>query len=262
MLNELRRTKTNQMNTGSRDPSMTEAESIKVSVIVPALNEAGNIGPLVRECLDQRSPDGGRLLDQVVVVDNGSHDATALEASEAGALVVSEPRQGYGFACAAGSAVALKSGSDVLVYLDADHSSRPSELELVVAPVLSGEARLVLGSRTGQIAPGAMPPHQRFGNWMSAALMRRLYRIDVTDLGPYRAIDSRLFEELDMQEMTFGWPTEMTVKAANRGATIVEVAVSWDTRREGKSKVGGTIKGSLLAARHILGVTIRYRRPS
>lgn len=246
------------MTVESMDTPLGAAESIRVAVIVPALNEAGNIGPLVRECLDQCSSDGARLVAEVVVVDNGSQDKTALEAKEAGALVVSEPSRGYGFACAAGSAIALKSGSDVLVYIDADHSSRPSELELVLAPILSGTAQLVLGSRTGQIAAGAMPPHQRFGNWMSAALMRWLYRIDVTDLGPYRAIDARLFAELDMQEMTFGWPTEMTVKAANHGATIVEVAVSWDTRREGKSKVGGTIRGSLLAARHILGVTIRY----
>lgn len=226
---------------------------MKVVVVVPALDEAGNIGPLVHDCLSQGIP-------SVVVVDNGSTDATAQNATGAGATVVSEPRRGYGYACAAGSAKALEVGADIVVYIDADHSSRPDEIKRLVAPVQQGQAQLVLGSRVrGTIQAGAMPPHQRFGNWLSARLMRSLYSVDVTDLGPYRAIDATLLAELDMSEMTFGWPTEMMVKAANRGATIIEVPVTWESRREGDSKVGGTLKGSILAARHILGVTLRYR---
>lgn len=226
-----------------------------IGVVIPALNEGQNIGDLVQAT-------GARPeVDLVVVADNGSDDDTGERARAAGAMVIVEPRQGYGFACLAGTTVAMDNGAEIVVYLDADHSCRPDEIGAVVAPILSGDADLVLGSRTqGTIARGAMPLHQRFGNWLSARLMRRLYAIDVTDLGPYRAIRADLFTDLGMAEMTFGWPTEMTVKSANRNARIVEVPVSWDQRRSGSSKVSGTLRGTVLAARHILGVTIRYAR--
>lgn len=223
----------------------------KVAVVVPCLNEAGNIGPLVVELLRGRA-------DLVVVADNGSTDSTAAEAAEAGAIVVSEPRRGYGYACAAGSDTALTEQATVLAYIDGDQSSRPSELGELVDPILDGQASLVLGSRTqGTIEPGAMPPHQRFGNALTAWIMRRKYSIEVTDLGPYRAIDAGLLASLDMKEMTFGWPTEMMVKVAKRDQRIIEIPVSWDRRGGGTSKVGGTIKGSALAAYHILRVTLR-----
>ena len=222
------------------------------SVIIPALNEAENIGGLVREALDQP-------VDQVIVVDNGSTDATATLAREAGALVVAEPRRGYGFACAAG--VAAARDADILVFLDGDYSSLPGELPRLLAPLQEGRADLVLGSRPlGHIAPGAMPPHQRFGNWLTARLMRLLYGLKVSDLGPYRAVHAELLRSLDMQEMTYGWPTEMMVKAARRHARIVEVPVSYHSRRAGRSKVSGTVRGSLLATYYILGVTLRYAR--
>ncbi len=225
----------------------------RVVVVVPALNEEGNIGSLVAELVP--------LVDQVVVADNGSHDATAAEATAAGALVVTEPRRGYGFACAAGAAAAEKQGADIVAFIDGDHSSVPSEIGGLIEPIVDGRADLVLGSRVlGHIEQGAMPPHQRFGNRLSAVLMRLLYRLTVTDLGPYRAITVELLGSLAMEEMSFGWPTEMTVKSANRGARILEVPVTWRSRRAGRSKVGGTIVGSLLAARHILGVTVRYSR--
>lgn len=230
------------------------AEHVTVAVVIPALDEAGNIGTVVKAA----SAEG---VGWVIVADNGSTDDTADEAEQAGAIVVAEPRRGYGYACAAGSEEAIRRGATVIVYLDGDRSSRPEEIGGLVAPIEADEADLVLGSRVlGHIDQGAMAPHQRFGNWMSARLMRRLYRIEVTDLGPYRAITSSLLAKLSMQEMTFGWPTEMTVKSANAGATIVEVPVSWLRRGAGRSKVSGTIRGSLLAARHILGVTIRYSR--
>lgn len=225
-----------------------------VAVVIPALDEAGNIGVVV----DAIRAAG---FDLIVVADNGSTDATATEASAAGAIVVSEPRRGYGFACAAGSERALAEGAEVVVYIDGDQSSRPGEIETLVAPVRAGAADLVLGSRVlGTIASGAMGPHQRFGNWMVAAVMRRLYDVEITDLGPFRAITADLLRDLAMQEMTFGWPTEMMVKAARRQATIHEVPVSWDQRGTGESKVSGTIKGSALAAYHILRVTFRYSR--
>ena len=221
-----------------------------VVVIIPALNEAGNIGRLVTEVL-------GTLPVRVIVVDNGSTDATVEEARAAGARVVHEPRRGYGYACAAGAAAARD--ADVLAFLDGDYSSLPAELPTILDPILNDEADLVLGSRPrGHIAPGAMPPQQRFGNWLSSRLMNLLYGLSVTDLGPYRAIRRSLLEMLDMREMTYGWPTEMMVKAAKRGARIVEVSVSFHSRQAGRSKISGTLRGTILAAWYILGVTLRY----
>ncbi len=227
-----------------------------VSVVIPALDEAENIAAVVTGLFVVGA-------DHVVVADNGSTDGTAARAKAAGADVVSEPRRGYGYACARGTQAALAAGATVIAYIDGDQSSRPSELSLLVEPVVSGQARLVLGSRTkGSIAPGAMPPHQRAGNVATAALMRLLYRVPVSDLGPYRAIDADLVSELAMTEMTFGWPTEMMVKAAARGEHIHEVPVSWDNRVSGSSKVGGSVKGSILAGWHIIWVTLRHARGS
>ncbi|MCP4415948.1 MAG: glycosyltransferase [Chloroflexi bacterium] len=226
----------------------------KTAVIIPALNEAGNIASLAQDVWQQG-------VDCVYVVDNGSADDTAVNAKNAGAVVVSEPRRGYGYACAAGMAIAHQDGADLLVFIDGDYSSLPQELPRLLRPLLDDEADLALGSRTlGHIAPGAMLPHQRFGNWLSSRLMSWLYDVNVTDLGPYRAIRADLLAELAMQEMTFGWPTEMMVKVARRNGRIVEVPVSWQARRSGRSKVSGTLRGSILAAYYILGVTLRYAR--
>ena len=221
-----------------------------VTVIIPALNESGNIRQLVHEVY-------ATVPAEVIVVDNGSSDSTAQEAREAGAKVVSEPRRGYGYACAAG--VAESQDADVLVFLDGDHSFAPSDLPSLLGPILDGQADLVLGSRSlGYIEPGAMLLQQRFGNWLAARLMNILYGLSITDLGPYRAIRRQLLSELNMQEMTYGWPTEMIVKSARRGAGIVEVPVSYHNRRFGRSKVSGTVRGTVLAAWFILGVTFRY----
>ena len=222
---------------------------MNVDVIIPALNEAGNIAQLVREAAKQP-------VARVIVSDNGSTDGTGALAAEAGAHVVTEPRRGYGYACAAGVAAAT---ADILLFLDGDFSSLPEEMPGLFLPVQQGRADLVLGSRVlGQILPGAMPPHQRFGNWLTSALMRRLYTVAVTDLGPYRAVRRDLLLQLNMQEMTFGWPTEMMVKCARLGVPILEVPVSFAPRRAGQSKVSGTLRGSVLAAYYILGVTLRY----
>jgi glycosyltransferase involved in cell wall biosynthesis len=222
----------------------------RVTVIIPALNEAGNISQLVHNVQ-------ATVPAEVIVVDNGSTDATAQEARQAGAKVVREPRRGYGYACAAG--VAETDQADIIVFLDGDYSFAPSDLPALLAPINEDRAELVLGSRAlGHIAPGAMPPHQRFGNQMVSRLMNVLYGLSITDLGPYRAIRSSLLMQLDMQEMTFGWPTEMIVKAAHHSARIVEVPVSYHPRRFGRSKVSGTIRGSILATWFILGVTLRY----
>ena len=184
--------------------------AIQVYVIIPALNEEAAIGGVVKAALSEG-------VQAVIVVDNGSSDATAARAEEAGAIVVTEPRRGYGFACNAGSLEAISRGADLLAFMDGDHSSDPHQLGRVLAPLEANEADLVLGSRVlGNIEPGAMLVHQRLGNRLAAAILRRLYGVTVTDLGPFRAIRSAVFDRLAMSEMTFGWPTEMTVKCVPR----------------------------------------------
>jgi glycosyltransferase involved in cell wall biosynthesis len=223
---------------------------VNTTVIVPALNEAGCIADLVRAAL-------AHAVSAVIVVDNGSTDGTGALARAAGARVVREARPGYGYACRAGALAA--SEADVLVFLDGDDSFLPEELPRLLRPIQAGQADLVLGSRPqGQIEAGSMPPPQRFGNWLVARLMRCLYRLPLTDLGPYRAVRRELLASLDMREMTYGWPTEMIVKAARRRARIVEVPVTYRARRTGQSKVSGTVRGTVLAGYRILSATFRY----
>jgi len=249
----------------AKDQSASAAltKDISVAVIAPALNESGNIGAVVTNVLannergDSKASIPTNITTNVtmIVVDNGSSDDTVAEAVAAGADVVTEDRRGYGYACKAGAVRALELQADILVFIDGDQSSRADELPRILEPITNGSAELVLGSRTrGTIDKGAMAPHQRFGNWLTSRMMRSLYQIDVTDLGPYRGITAELYRKLNMTEMTFGWPTEMMVKAAKTDANVVEVPVTWMNRVEGKSKVSG------LAAWHILKVTIRYAR--
>ena len=212
----------------------------RIGVIIPALNEAGNVGPLIRAVHNQPNT-------RAVIVDNGSEDSTAEEAEHAGAILVSEPRRGYGYACAAGARKA--SLFEVLVFLDADWSFAPEEMQRLTDPVLEGRADLVLGSRfRGYIEPGSMPFHQRFGNNLIVFLMNRFHGMGITDLGPYRAIRASLLQQLPMREMTFGWPVEMIVLARKSGARIIETPVTYRKRAFGRSKVSGTLKGTLGAS--------------
>ncbi len=223
----------------------------KVFAVIPALNEEAVIGKVVRSLPHD-------LLYQVIVVDNGSTDDTATVAWEAGAIVATEPERGYGAACAAGVALARRLGATIIVLLDGDASDVPSDLPAILAPVLAGDADLVMGSRVrGSVEAGALTPQQRFGNWLAARILRR-YGLAITDLGPFRAIRADALAMLDMHEQTYGWSTEMLVKAARAELRVQEAPVSYRKRGGGRSKVSGTIQGSIKAAVVILQTAYRY----
>lgn len=237
----------------ARTALTADAAAVSVAAVIPALNEAPSIAKVIAGLRTQTLVP----LDQIIVVDNGSTDATAEIARAAGAQVVSEPRRGYGYACLAG---VLAADADVIVLLDGDAADDPSDLPRIVAPVMSGAADLVVGSRAGgTLEPGAMTPHQRFGNWLAATIMRGLYHLNVSDLGPFRAVRRADLLALDMHEMTYGWSVEMMVKAARAGLRYQEVPVSYH-RRIGVSKVSGTVAGSVRAGWCILSTTFRYWR--
>jgi glycosyltransferase involved in cell wall biosynthesis len=235
-----------------RHASSLEAPDVKLSVIIPALNEEASL-PFVLGELPWST------LHQVIVVDNGSQDRTAEVAAAHGALVVREPQRGYGAACLAGVRAAPE--ADVLIFLDADGSFDGQEIPLLIGPIERGEAELVLGSRlAGRREPGAMPLHGVFGNWLVARAISHLAGIPLTDLGPFRAIKRDTLECLRMEERTYGWPSEMIVKAVQHDVPICEVPVRYRRRHGGQSKVSGTWRGTLGASYRILKVTLKYAK--
>ena len=222
---------------------------MKISVVIPALNEGQAIGEVVRGVPADR-------IHEIIVVDNGSTDDTAKQASSAGARVIFEPRPGYGSACLAGAKAAA--GADVIAFLDGDRSDDPAQLEAIVEPLLAGRADLVIGSRNNALLEeGAMPLHGRLGNRFIVFLLRRLYSANISDIGSFRAIKAQQLSDLDMQQMTYGWPVEMVVKAARRKLRIQCVPIKY-RRRIGKSKVTGTIRGTILAAYYMFLVPLKY----
>lgn len=230
-----------------------------VAVIVPALNEAGNIAALVDEISAAAATLRGVRFGGVYVVDNGSTDGTACVARDAGATVIPQPVPGYGRACLTG---ARDCGDvDILVFMDGDRSEVPAEMQRVLDPVLTGEADLVVGSRVrGTMEPGALTPAQVWGNRVAGWLMLLIYRVRITDLGPYRAIHREQLLGLDMREMTYGWPSEMIARATRAGLRFREVPVSCRRRTAGESKVSGNLRASLLTGWRILNVLVGVRR--
>jgi glycosyltransferase involved in cell wall biosynthesis len=220
-----------------------------VSVIIPTHNEAQAIGRVLADL-------PSNLVTEVIVVDSNSTDGTPDLARKMGAQVIHEPRRGYGRACLTGLANAQN--PDVVVFLDGDYSDRPSELPIILAPITEGRADITLGSRlTSKSNAGALPWHQSLGNRLAAALIRLLYGVKVSDLGPFRAGRADVLRDLALEEATYGWAVEMILKGAIAGFRIVEVPVSYYPRI-GKSKIGGTVKGTLGATWFILSRIVSY----
>jgi glycosyltransferase involved in cell wall biosynthesis len=227
---------------------------VRVSVIIPTHNEAQAIGRVLADL-------PSHLVTEVIVVDSNSTDGTPDLARKMGAQIIQEPRRGYGRACLTG--LANTQNPDVVVFLDGDYSDRPSELPIILAPIIEGRADITLGSRFGgKSHAGALPWHQSFGNRVAASLIRLLYGVKVSDLGPFRAGRAEALRALALEETTYGWAVEMIVKGAIAGFRIVEVPVSYYPRI-GKSKISGTVKGTMGAAWFILSRILRYyfRRP-
>ncbi len=226
----------------------------RIAAVIPALDEALSIARVVEGLRRHRLLASG----EIIVVDNGSADGTGEIARAAGARVVREERRGYGYACLAG--VLAARDAEVVVLLDGDAADDPDDLPRLLEPLLGGEADLVVGSRTrGSRARGSMTWQQIFGNKLAAFLMRALYGVRVSDVGPFRAIRREDLLALEMREMTYGWPSEMIVKAARAGYRYREVPVRY-RRRVGVSKVGDTLVGSLKVGWRIISTILRYSR--
>ena len=222
---------------------------MRVSVIIPTRNEAQAIGRVLADIPSD-------LVNEVIVVDNHSSDQTPAIAARMGARVISEARRGYGRACLTGLACA--SAPDVVVFLDGDYSDRPAELPILLAPITAGRADITIGSRlAGPRSPGALPWHALFGNWLAASLITRLYGLQISDLGPFRAARAEILRAVELEETTYGWAVELILKGAIRGFRIVEVPVSYHPRI-GKSKISGTLRGTIGATWFILSLIARY----
>ena len=222
---------------------------VRVSVVIPTHNEAQSIGRVLADL-------PADIVTEVLVVDSNSTDGTPEIATKMGARVIQEPRRGYGRACLTG--LATTNSPDIVVFLDGDYSDRPAELPLLLAPITEGRADITLGSRLqGRRSAGALPWHQAFGNRLAASLIRLLYGLEISDLGPFRAARADVLRALALEETTYGWAVEMILKGALAGFRVVEVPVSYYPRI-GKSKISGTLKGTLGAAWFILSLIVRY----
>lgn len=221
----------------------------RVVAIIPALNEEASIGKVIADLPP--------IVDAVIVGNNGSTDATADVARQAGAIVVDEPERGYGAACLRALEKAQTLSPDVILFIDGDHSDDPREADLVLEPVCSGAFDLCIGSRVlGKRDPGSLTTQQIFGNWLSTRLIALFWTTSFSDLGPFRAITWEALQRMQMQDRNYGWTVEMQIKAAQMKMRCTEVSVSY-RRRIGISKVSGTVKGSVLAGVIILSTIFR-----
>jgi glycosyltransferase involved in cell wall biosynthesis len=233
---------------------MNEIQAPAIFVIIPAFNEQNAVCNVVSEIPKN-------LVKEIIVVNNGSTDNTVEQAISCGATVLDEPRKGYGNACLKG--IEYLNGKpvkdhDIVVFIDADYSDYPAEMPKLVEPILKKQADMVIGSRAlGQKEKGAMTPQQIFGNWLATTLLRVLYKVEFTDLGPFRAIRFAQLMQVDMKDKTYGWTVEMQLKAAKKGLKSMEVPVDY-RRRIGQSKVSGTVKGTIMAGYKILWTIVKY----
>lgn len=225
-----------------------------IVVIIPAFNEENAVGKVIRDIPKS-------LVSEVVVVNNNSNDATRSKAESAGATVIDEPVQGYGNACLKGISYLkhLTLEPDIVVFIDADYSDYPGEMTELIRPIIDDDYDIVIGSRTlGKKQKGSMTPQQIFGNWLATRLLKLLYNVEYTDLGPFRAIKYTSLLELKMQDRTYGWTVEMQLKAAKHNMKITEVPVNYK-KRIGFSKISGTVKGTILAGYKIITTIFKYK---
>lgn len=225
-----------------------------IDVIIPAFNEENAVGLVVRDIPKH-------LVRHIVVANNASTDSTRQVAETAGAIVVDQPLRGYGNAClkAMEQVATHVPPPDIVVFLDADHSDHPEQMPEVIAPIVRGEAELVIGSRAlGKRERGSMTPQQIFGNWLATRMIRWMYGAHYTDLGPFRAVTWSALQRIGMVDRTYGWTVEMQVKAAKMGLRTAEVPVDY-RERIGVSKVSGTVKGTVLAGYWIITTILKYR---
>ncbi len=222
-------------------------DSNHCTVIIPALNEEESIGKVIAEIPN--------WVDRIIVADNGSTDQTAERARNAGADIASAPQQGYGSACLAGIAEAGE--TDIIVFVDGDLADYPDRMDTLVDPITRDGVDMVIGSRVlGGAEAGSLTVAQRFGNWLACRLIRMIWGVHHTDLGPFRAITHKALERLRMADQDFGWTVEMQVKAAQQKLNVIEVPIPY-RKRIGVSKISGTIKGTFAAGTKILWVIFR-----
>jgi glycosyltransferase involved in cell wall biosynthesis len=224
----------------------------KVAIVIPALNEEAAIHQLLAELPQD-------FAQWVIVVDNGSTDATATVAQKSGAIVTTELIRGYGRACLKGFKTACSLGAEIVIFMDGDGSDDPIDLPMMLKPINEGRADFVIGSRVSELAErGAVPAQARLGNWLVSRMIRLLYGVGLHDIGSFRVIRRSVLETIDMREMTFGWPVEMLVKAARAHYRILELPIHYRRRSSGHSKVASTLSGSIKAAYYMLSTTFRY----
>src|SRR2546427_7775918 len=224
----------------------------KVAIVIPALNEEAAIHQLLTELPKD-------FAQWVIVVDNGSTDGTATVAQRSGAIVASEPIRGYGRACLKGFKTACSLEAEIVIFMDGDGSDDPKDLPMMLRPISEGRADFVVGSRVSELAErGAVPPQARLGNWLVSRMIHLLYGVHLHDIGSFRVVRCSLLKTLKMREMTYGWPVEMLVKAVRAHYRLVEVPIHYRRRSQGRSKVAGTITGSIKAAYYMLSTAVRY----